>query len=555
MSKVRTRRGGLLNRGLLWIFIIIVVVTAVGIGGGAFGNFFRGEDFLLNEPVYEVQPGPLMISVNEAGTIRPQEQLIIKNELEGRTTILYLIPEGTEVKKGELLVELDASSLVDGRIDQQIQVQNGEANYIGARENFEVVKNQAQSDIDVAELAYEFAQQDLQKYNDGEFPMQHKELSTRITLADEELSRAKDKYKWSEVLFKEKYISETELKSDELAAKKAELDLELSRANLDLLQDFTKKRMLAQLVSDVTQAAMALERTNRKAAAEVVQASAEFQAKLSEYERQVSKLKKIEDQIGKAKIYAPMDGMVIYSTSVRTSFRGNEEPLDEGQEVRERQELIYLPTTAAYMVEMKVHESNLEKIKPGLPVRITVEALGQVFTGVVNKIAPLPDAQSIFMNPDLKVYRTEILITSNKTDDLRNGMTCRAEIIVHEYKDATFVPVHAVVRSNGKPTVYVAKGGEWETRVVELGLDNNRMAQITSGLKPGEKVWLAPPLTSSEATLADTFEETGGAEKPGGESTSPAGERRRSKGRWPAGNRAGRFAGGRTSRWARIGRI
>ncbi len=521
----RTRRGGLLNRGILWVLVIAVIMVA-GFSATAFQGFFEEKSALANEPMFEVQPGPLQISVVESGTVRPKDQLILKSEIEGRATILYLVPEGKEVEKGEVLVELDASGLEDQLIDQEISVQNAEAAYIGARENFEIVKNQAQSDIDVAELNYEFAKLDLDKYLSGEYPNELKKLETNITLAEEELSRAEEKYEWSKTLYKEKYISETELKSDELAAKKAELNLEIARQDLELFQNYTKERQVAQLVSDVTQTEMALERTYRKASAEVAQASAELQAKLAEYDRQTDKLEKLEKQIANAVIKAPMNGTVIYATSVRMSWRGrgNEEPLDEGQEVRERQELIYLPTTDSYMAEVKVHESNLKKISVGMPVRITVEALpGKVFRGTVDKIAPLPDAQSIFMNPDLKLYRTEINIDADGNSGLRNGNTCRAEILIDEFEDALFVPVSAIVRRNGEPTVYVANGNEWEPRRVELGLDNNVMARIVSGLNPGEKVWLAPPLVSEEQLAFAGSGSTGGERNSSGDAAAEAG--------------------------------
>jgi phosphopantetheine adenylyltransferase len=71
------------------------------------------------------------------------------------------------------------------------------------------------------------------------------------------------------------------------------------------------------LKSDVSQAKMALERTKRQANANIVQASAQLQAKLAEYDQEKNKLAKLDDQIGKAKIYAKMDGLVVYATSVR----------------------------------------------------------------------------------------------------------------------------------------------------------------------------------------------------------------------------------------------
>jgi HlyD family secretion protein len=281
-----------------------------------------------------------------------------------------------------------------------------------------------------------------------------------------------------------------------LREKKAELDLELAEDALHVLKTYTHKRQLRQLESDVIQARMALERTQRRARASIVQAEADLNAKESELEQQRNILGKLEDQIAKARITAPIDGQVVYATSMRR--RGNTEPLEEGREVREREELIYLPTTSSYMAEVKVHESNLEKIKAGLPVRITVDAVpGRTFYGQVARIAPLPDPQSVFLNPDLKVYNTDIHIDGDG-GQLRSGMSCRAEILVDHYDEAIYVPVQAVVRVNGQPTVFVPEDGEFVPRPVELGLNNNRLARIVSGLEAGQLVSLVPPLAAAE---------------------------------------------------------
>ncbi|MFB0506362.1 MAG: efflux RND transporter periplasmic adaptor subunit [Thermodesulfobacteriota bacterium] len=460
----------------------------------------RGNIGPINDhPTFTVKRGALRISVVESGTIKAREQVVMKNEVEGRTSILYLIPEGTRIKRGELLVELDASRLLDEKIDQQIKVQNAEAAFVGARENLEVVKNQAQADVDKAELAYDFAKEDLKKYGEGEYPNQLKEAESKLTLAKEEVTRAQEKVEWSRKLFKEKYISETELEADELTLKRKELDVELAKNNLDLLKNYTHKRNLAQLESDVKQAKMALDRTIRKAKADVVQTEAGLEAKRAEFERQKDKLKKIEIQIEKTKIYAPADGLVIHATSASSGGHrhGRTEPLEEGQEVRERQELIHLPTTSSAMVEVGIHETNLDKVHIGLPVKVTVDALpGETFWGKVARIAPLPDAQSAWLNPDLKVYNTDIYLENN-SNSLRTGMSCKAEIIIEQHEEATYIPIQAVLRVGGRPTVYVAKGNDLEPRAVDIGLDNNRMVRIISGLEPGEVVSLTPPLAAA----------------------------------------------------------
>lgn len=486
---------GLLNRKSLGLIILSLGIIG-GLSYATINNRMKVGS-ALDVPTFEVQEGPLTISIIYAGTIQARDKEVIKSEIEGQSAILYIAPDGARVKKGDLLLELDTSTLRDQLIDQEIRVQNAEAAYINARENFEVVKSQAQSDIDKAQLAYFFAQLDLEKYEKGDFPKDEKDAVAKIQEQQEALNLAQQKAQWSQILYDQKYLSKQDLDTDILAATRAQNQKESAQTALDLLRNYASKRQLAQLSSDVKEASMALERTQRKANANIVQASAELQAKQSELERQISKLEKLKGQIEKAVVRAERDSVVVYVSQSR-GFRGNEEPLREGTLVRERQELIHLPTTSSYKADLKIHESVLDKIRVGLPVRIKIEALpGKVFTGRVASIAPLPDQQSMFMNPDLKVYNTEVYIDGNG-EGLRSGMTCEAEIIIDQFENTKYVPVHTVLLIGGKPCVYVAKADGMEIRPVDIGPDNNRLIQIKSGLEKGEKVVLNPPLNQAE---------------------------------------------------------
>lgn len=467
------------------------------------------------QPVAKVERGPLVISISESGSVKSREQSVLKCEVEGRTTILYLVPEGTGVKKGDLLIELDSSTLEEQKASQAITVMNAEASFIQAQKNLEVTKSQAASDVAKAELAYRFAELDLRKYLEGDYPQQLKRAQSDITLAKEDLQRASDDLAWSQKLAAEGYITRTELQGDELAQKRADLSLQQSETALSVLQTYTHKREVERLQSDVEQARSALDRTKQKAEADVVQAEASFRARESEFGRQKDKLTKISDQIGKCKMYAPVDGMVVYATTVATDRRmSNQQPLAEGQEVRERQDLIYLPTTSFMKADIKVQESSLRKVSVGMPVRITIDALpGQVYYGTVSRIGLLPDAQSQWMNPDLTVYSTEIQLQGDMSA-LRPGMSCRAEIIVAQYDDALYVPIQAVTRVKGKPTVYARTSSGFESKAVEIGLDNNRVVRILSGVAEGQYVSLTPPLEA--ASLGAQGEGAAGEKLPEG---------------------------------------
>ena len=510
-------------------YIAGIVIVAGAVGLYALNRSLNSAAAEASVPTFLVRQGPLLISVVQSGTIQSLEQVSLKNEVEGQTTLIYLVPEGTQVKKGDLLVELDGSRLEDDRIQQQISVDNAEASFIRARENLAVVKNQAQSNISKAELDYQFAQEDVKQYVEGLHPKEVKEAESNITLASEELERAREKIMWSERLFAEKYISQTELEADRLTHNRTQLNYELAVASLQLLQDYTSKRKLAELESNVDQMRMALERINLQANADIVQAEADLKAKETELRQQRSKFEKLEQQLTKTKIYAPRDGLVVYATSVQGGGRHRRtEPLQEGQAIRERQELIYLPSAESMMAEIQIHESSLEKVRIGQPVRVTVDALaGQVFNGRVAKIAPLPDAESAWINPDLKVYPTEIHL-EGVCPELRTGMNCQAEIIVEQHAQATYVPVQAVMRIGNQPTVYVRRGRAFEPCSIEIGLDNNSMVNVLSGLEPGQEVMLAPPLEAAsqaeapDAALAETGAPAATAEVQPATTTAPA---------------------------------
>ena len=477
--------------------VSLVVVIAVVVAGA---KIFGGDDSSNKDtPTFDVKRGSLTISIDASGTIKALDQEVIKCMVEGITTILTLIPEGTRVKKGDLLVELDSSDFRDLRVTQQIIVKNAETTLLSTKENLAVGKNQAEADLELAMLTLDFAKQDLEKYEKGDYQNELTDANAQIKVKEEAQTQAEDNFGWSEKLFAEKYISETELKRDELALSRARLDLKLAESRLQLLEEFTYKRTMKQLTSDVKQAEMALERTKRKATADVVLLEAALLAAESVLSQETDILKKLDRNIVNTMIYAPSDGMVVYASTQSGRFGSSREPLEEGQQAHERQELIHLPTSDKVKAEVKVHESSMEMVDVNLPVIISVDAVpDKTFTGRVAKIAMLPDAQMVWLNPDLKVYTTEIHLDGDG-NELRTGMSCRASIVVEQYEDVVYIPVQAVVRVGDQPTVYVLKDKRTEPRKVEIGLDNNRMVNIISGLEVGEKVVLAPPLAPAEA--------------------------------------------------------
>lgn len=493
-SPARARSGA-------WLWVVAIVgVVAIAAAAFVFTGDRTGEGAnagASDGSFYEVKRGPMVASVIEPGTLRSAQTATVKNELEGRSTIISIVPEGTRVSEGDLLVELDASELKDRQVDQEIKVQGTEASFVQARENLEIVKKQAQADASSAKVAKQLAELDLQKYTEGEYKQQTQEAETKITIAEAELTRAAEKLDWSKKLAAEGYITATELQADELTEQKAKLELDLARGELDLLKRFTHQRKLAELNSAMATKDFDLEKAKHKGQANIVEAEAKLAAQKVTLAREKEKLEKIRDQLTKTKLYAPVEGLVVYAKEDNGWRGSDDEPLQEGTEVRERQSLIELPTATSMIADVKIHESALDKARVGLPVRLTVDALpDKVFRGEVANVAVLPDSQNRWLNPDLTVFNTRITVLDD-TSELRPGMSCRAEIIVDEYADTLFVPIQSVIRINGQATVHVKTPTGSKATPVTVGLDNGRMIRVIDGLTAGQNVMLNPPLPQS----------------------------------------------------------
>ncbi|MEQ8768418.1 MAG: hypothetical protein RL885_31225 [Planctomycetota bacterium] len=552
-----------------WAGLAILILAVAGVAYFTLGASKPKEVTTGN--LIAAMRGPLTISVHSTGSIRSSDAVVIKNEVEGSTKVLWIIEEGTQVEAGQKLIELDASAWADEEVEEEIEVETSKADFVNAEQRLEIAKKQGQANIEAAEVAYRLALLDLEKYAGisakeyegleegrrfldaalegsilgeinalapqvrtdlqarerfqellaelrGQYKLELKRALNNILVANAEVERAMDRLKFSVELQKEGYITQSELEADQLDRMRKVLDEDVAAGELELLAEFTYKRTIEELMSAVNQKRFELERAKNEAEANVVDAQAYMTSRKERLIRDEQQLRDIREQLAACVVRAPRAGMVVYGTTGQ-DMRDGQEPLDEGVEVRERQDLFRLPTTGNLVADIKIHESMLEHVDLGLPVRITTNALpDRVFEGRVQKIAVLPDAQSRWLNPDLKVYNTIVEVVGN-SGKLRTGMSCKAEIVIDQLEDTLYVPIQCVVRVAGQPVVYVPTETGLRAQPVEVGLDDKRMIQILSGLEEGELVSLSPPLEEVQEEEEDEEAEEGsGADTPQDES-------------------------------------
>jgi len=491
-------------------------------------NSSGNSDSETTAATYIVRRGPLTISVTESGTIKARNTFDIKSEVEGEVTILSIVDEGTyislqDVNEGKVLVELDSSRINEQLSQQEITHAGAKASYTEAKEAYEIQIKQNESDIKAGQMKVRFGLMDLQKYlgekvagklignpeeesdptdeiaSLSEGPelgggalQKLRELQSDIDLAEEKLKRAEDKLDWTQKLYDKQYVARTELEADRLEVKRLGIELEQARTSLKLFRRYEFPKEAEKLLSDYQESQRELQRIEAKARSKEAQAQAKLDSSEAQYKLQKERLEKLQKQLNACVIKASKPGMIVYGTS-GDFWASRNRPIEEGGSVYERQKIISIPDMGEMAVDVKIHESWVDKVEPNLPAKITIDAFpDKAFKGEVLKVAPLADPQAFWLDTGLKVYTTEVSIEG--TDySLKPGMSAKVEIVIQELSDVISVPVQAVANREGSKVCYVMGSSEIKPYQVKTGVFNDSFIEIEEGLNEGQKVLLAPP--------------------------------------------------------------
>ena len=453
-----------------------------------------------DQSTFEVVRGDFLVSVTAGGTLEAVNQEIIRNEVDGTSRIIYIIPEGEVVKSGDLLVELDSAEAVEQVNQQKLSYESAVQTFEAAKANLEIERSQVQSLIDTAILNTNFAYIDYRKFIEGDRLQQLRNAEIAIQQGEEALKINQNQLYWSQRLFDQGFEAKTNLERDQTLVTNSLLGLEQARTEYKMLEMYDLPKLEETYVSALIEASNELTRVILQATNTLNKAVADLITQSNTLRLNQERLQREEEQLDKSKIFAPKGGMVVYAKS-RSRF-SSESMIEEGAQVRNRQELITLPDTSQMKVDVKIHESQINKIKKGQTTFIVLDQQpDQRYKGIVSKVAPLPDSASFFSDPNLKEYATEILVTDT-LPDLKPGVSARAEIVITNIPNTLKVPIQSVTTTDGKQVVFKRGLRSAEPTPVEVGLFNTKFIEVLDGVEEGDEILLAPPLQMEEINLA-----------------------------------------------------
>jgi membrane fusion protein, multidrug efflux system len=207
-------------------------------------------------------------------------------------------------------------------------------------------------------------------------------------------------------------------------------------------------------------------------------------------------LHRTETLLGYTKIVAPFSGII----ARRSVDPGAFIPAATSGSVSTSAALLTLIDIRSVRIEIPVPESEVLRVKVGLPVQVTVDELpGHVFTGAVSRFAYALDEASKTMLAEAEI--------PNPNTALRPGMYARVRLGIEKRVDALLVPVAAVVAGKGQDWVIVIADAKATRLPVKTGFRDDKDVEILDGLSPDQAVILGganPPADGQPVQVGGT---------------------------------------------------
>jgi len=506
------------RKGFLWGAVVLAAMAAVA------ALLLLRQETEAREAVATatVKRGQLPITIETTGKVRAKESVTVYPEAESwDMRITWVIDEGKEVEKGDLLMKLEDKRLEEQVTDYEIRLERYRARVTEQEENLKIKKAEVEARLAGARHDVEKARTDLtvygevalddegfideEAYNSGDAPSKgeayqsFREAELRIVQARTRLERAERNFDGMDQLLEKGFVTANAYRDGELAVTEAKRALESARLSHRILYEYTYPQQLAQKRAALERAQNALERAELEANAELLRAQSSLHSaerSLNYTQERYDEYKRWQDSL---EVKAPVAGTVIYGDGENWYYQRR---ISVGERVWRGMPLFTIPDTSELLVESRVLEMDLYKVERGQEAVVTFGALpGAVFNGKITYIAQSTRGLSSWSTEKWKYFGVELAL--DQTDErVKPGMSCDVEIVIDRLEDALYVPTDAVFSRGERRFCTLVDGGAQRDVEVETGQSSEKYVEILSGLEEGRQVLLAGEPSGEEEQKA-----------------------------------------------------
>jgi len=198
---------------------------------------------------------------------------------------------------------------------------------------------------------------------------------------------------------------------------------------------------------------------------------------------------------------------------IKSNYDGTIESLDiaKGEYVNSSTKVGTL-VTKGLVAKVEIDEVDIAKLKLGQEVNLYIEAIpNREYKGTVSYISSTGTVKD-------GVTTYQVYISFTGSEEVKQGMTVDVSIITAKAENVLMVPSTALVDVKDGKAVRVLENGLVKVKNVEVGISNDTMTEIKSGLTAGEKIITAiinPTNTSSTTSTSKTLLPTTSTRIPG----------------------------------------
>jgi RND family efflux transporter MFP subunit len=152
---------------------------------------------------------------------------------------------------------------------------------------------------------------------------------------------------------------------------------------------------------------------------------------------------------------------------------------DLGATVFPGQPLMTIEDDGSYQLELSLPENIAQKVKPGTPLTVTLDAAGSSFPARIAEILPTADSAS-------RTFIAKVMLTQK---GLKSGMFGRGALSLGTPVRGITLPRKAVVERGALTSVWVVDAAKSaHMRIVKIGRTTGERVEVLSGLSDGERV-------------------------------------------------------------------
>ena len=409
--------------------------------------------------------GSMASTIEVSGDIKALKTAVLSAKMQGRvTSVPYR--EGDSVRAGTAVVTQDTSDLITGVRQAEAGLLAAKARLSQATTSEGLTDTQTEASIAQAQAALDAAKAQLKMIKSGARTQERAQAENAVASAEANFKNAEINLKRMRDLFSQGALSKQQMDLVQMQYDIASSQYDSARQQLSMVKEGARPEEIESAQKQVAQAQEGLNIAKSNRSQKALRQE-DIKAAKAGVAQADAALAYANQQLANAYIRTPIAGTV--------SRRATE----PGQMASSGVPLLEVVALNTLYFEAAISEMEVDRIKTGQPVEVTVDALpGRKFRGSVQKILPTADLKS-------RQFKIRIAVT-NRGGDLRPGMFARGNIEVARHNNTVIIPKDALITNGNGQSVYLVVDSTARIKPVETAFETREEIEVRSGITDGD---------------------------------------------------------------------